>query len=110
MDEIIAALKPAIATTPAYPGPAVPIQPCASQTDFVFKFGMGVCLVLLDDASHRGAHQQIGEHIGPTRLFHTPFGVYRWQAADSEGYMIALYDAGRTIDVFPDLISPSRRR
>lgn len=124
MDEIIAALKPAIATTAAYPGPAVPIRPCATQTDFAHlpkakvekPDGANMLANLLMSAAmasvvEKNKTDPKAEPEKPATPLcrdgegHTPFGVYRWEADDSEGYMIALYDAGRTIDVFPDLIS-----
>lgn len=127
MDEIIAALKPAIATPPAYPGPAVPIRPCATQTDFAHlpkakvekPGGANMLANLLMSAAMASvvAKNKTDPKAEPEKPAaplcrdgegHTPFGVYRWEAADSEGYMIALYDAGRTIDVFPDLISQAK--
>ncbi|MEG3091815.1 hypothetical protein [Sphingomonas sp. PB1R3] len=127
MDEIIATLKPAIATTAAYPGPAVPIRPCATQTDFAHmpkakvekpdganmlaNLLMSAAMTSVIDKNKTDPKAEPEKPAAPLCRDgegHTPFGVYRWEAADNEGYMIALYDAGRTIDVFPDLISQAK--
>ncbi|WP_394662725.1 hypothetical protein [uncultured Sphingomonas sp.] len=125
MDEIIAALKPAIATTPAYPGPAVPIQPCASQTDFahlpkakVEKPGgadvMSDLLLGAVIANHKpDPTTEAVKPAGPIcrdGAGHTTYGVYRWDGSDINGYTMALYDAGRTISVFPGIMSQIEKR
>jgi hypothetical protein len=129
MNEIIAALKPAIATTAAYPGPAVPISPCAVQTDFAHLpkakaeksntsnplFTLLMNAAVIDQIEKDKANPK-AEPVKPAAPLcregagTTPFGVYRWEESDSDGYMIALYDAGRTIDVFPDLMSQVENR
>ncbi|MCT8003495.1 hypothetical protein NZL82_16595 [Sphingomonas sanguinis] len=125
MNDLIAALKPAIATTAAYPGPAVPIRPCAIQTDFAHlpkakvekPNGVDVLANLLSSAvlaNRKPAPSSEPEK--PTAPLcrdgtaHTAYGVYRREGSDSSGYMMALYDAGRTIDVFPGIMSQIEKR
>ncbi|MDZ7281415.1 hypothetical protein N4G62_05165 [Sphingomonas sanguinis] len=129
MNEIIAALRPAIAATAAYPGPAVPIRPCATQTDFAHlpkakldKSGQSNPLfTLLMSAAvssqiEKDKSNPKAEPVKPVAplcrdgVSATPFGVYRWENDDTDGYMMALYDAGRTIDIFPDLMSQVENR
>lgn len=131
MNEIIATLKPAIATAPAYPAPAVVIRPCATQTDFahlpkakVEKPGMSnplLTLLMSAAVSSQIAKDKENPKAEPVKpaaplcrdgASATSFGVYRWEDStdDGSGYIMALYDAGRTIDVFPDLMSQVEKR
>lgn len=128
MDEIIAALKPAIATTPAYPGPAVPIQPCASQTDFAHlpkaktekpdgRNGMDDIIgAMLSSQMNADKSDPKAEPEKPAAPLcrdgdgTTAYGIYRAVGTENTGYMMALYDAGRTIDVFPGIMSQIKRR
>ncbi|MDY0958473.1 hypothetical protein SOM26_07225 [Sphingomonas sp. CFBP8993] len=125
MDEIIATLKPGIATTAAYPGPAVPIQPCATQTDFAHmpkakleKPGgadfMSNLLMSAVMANHKpDAKTEIEKpaaHLCRDGAGDTKYGVYRWDGPDSNGYTMALYDAGRTISVYPGIMSQIEKR
>ena len=129
MDEMIAALKPAIATTPAYPGPAAPVAACATQTDFAHLpkaklekssssnplFTLLMNAAVMDQAEKDKANPK-AKPVAPAAplcrdgIATTMFGVYRREGDDSDGYMIALADAGRTVDVFPDLMSQIEKR
>lgn len=129
MDEIIAALKPAIATTAAYPGPAVPIRPCATQTDFAHlpkakvekPSGADVMGNLLLGAMMSGHMKEAkpdpkAEPEKPAAalcrdgMATSAYGVYRPVGSDNSGYILALYDAGRTISVFPGIMSQIEKR
>lgn len=125
MNDIIAALRPAVATNAAYPGPAVPIQPCAIQTDFARlpkarlekpsgADAMSNLLLGAVMANHKPDPKTEVEKPAGTicrdGVAHTTYGVYRWESSDSTGYTIALYDAGRTISVFPGIMSQIEKR
>ncbi|WP_322963333.1 hypothetical protein [Sphingomonas fuzhouensis] len=123
MSEMIAALKPAIATTPAYPGPAAPIMPCTEQTDFAHMpkaktekpNGADTLATLLLSAAF-AAHAKDTKSDTPAEpekpvpplcrdgAATTRYGVYR-NGPVAEGYTLALFDAGRTVDIFPSVMS-----
>ncbi|WP_294238049.1 hypothetical protein [uncultured Sphingomonas sp.] len=125
MNEVIAALKPIVATTAAYPGPAVPIRPCAVQTDFAHlpkakmekPGGADVVGNLLMSAVMANYKPDPETHVvkPATALCRdgaaqTAYGVYRWDEPASDGYTIALYDAGRTVSVYPGIMSQIEKR
>jgi hypothetical protein len=125
MNEIIATLKPAIATTPAYPGPAAVIRPCATQTDFAHlpkakvekpsqgdvmsNLLMGAVMANYKPDPKTQAEKPAAPlcRDGESR---TEYGVYRREGSDGNGYTMALYDAGRTVGVYPGIMSQIQQR
>ncbi|MET3722632.1 hypothetical protein [Sphingomonas trueperi] len=101
---------------------AVPVQPCATPLRYDAKAKMkkpdmaagllGATLAMM--GSKQPKTEENAEEARPATFCRDgeptkEFGVYRHTPGDTQDYVIALSDAGRTISVYPDLFSDAKK-
>ena len=123
MSALIAGLGwPAMSAKTQHAPAAVPIQPCATPLRYDGKAKMkkpdmaagllGATLAMM--ASKRPETEEKAEDASPATFCRDgeptkELGVYRHVPGDTQDYVIALSDAGRTISVYPDLFSDAKK-